>query len=136
MNWLVRHCPILVKGMMQLSFKTMEKPKRLKTMLKQLPTVDAEIFENPRYKECTLLALKEAFRQGASGVVDEFKLLATYWGFDLEQIQSPLVVWQGELDRQAPIEHAEIYAQHVPQVEYRLFSILHHYGKDILTSAL
>ncbi|HFL2713457.1 TPA: alpha/beta fold hydrolase [Legionella pneumophila] len=142
MHWMIRYCPIVLKLMMKISCKALENPNRLKAMLKQLPEVDAKIFENTHYKESMVLSLKEAFRQNASGVVDDFKLLPKSWGFDLEKIRCPVVVWQGGKDSQAPVKHAEIYAQHIPQANYVFLeeeghvSILHNYGAQILTSAM
>jgi pimeloyl-ACP methyl ester carboxylesterase len=142
MNWIIRYCPLLLKFMMSLSSKALENPNRLKTMLKQLPTVDAKIFENTHYKKSMILSLKEAFRQNASYVVDDFKLMSKSWGFELEEIRCPFVVWQGGKDRQAPIKHSEIYAQLVSDANYVFLedeghlSILLNYGEQILTSAL
>ncbi|MBA3535729.1 MAG: alpha/beta hydrolase [Tatlockia sp.] len=142
MHWMIRYCPIVLKLMMRMSFKALENPQRLKTMLKQLPEIDAKIFENTSFRDSMVLALKEAFRQDATGVVSEFKLLLKSWGFDLKQIRCPFVIWQGGKDLQAPVQHAEIYAQHIPEAEYVFLkeeghiSLLHNYSEQILTSAL
>jgi pimeloyl-ACP methyl ester carboxylesterase len=111
-------------------------------MLKQLPDVDKKVFENTHYKDSMILSLKEAFRQNAAEVVNDFKLLHKSWGFDLEDIQCPFIIWQGGKDKQAPVKHAEIYAQHIAKANYVFLeeeghiSILHNYGEQILTSAL
>ena len=142
MLWMIRYCPVILKWMMKLSCKNLQKPDQLKKMLKQLPDVDKKIFENLRYRDSMILSLKEAFRQNAEGVVDDFKLLPKSWEFDLEMIQCPFVIWQGGKDQQAPVKHAEIYAQHIPEAKYIFLedeghiSILHNYGEQILTSAL
>lgn len=142
MLWITRYFPFILKLMMRMSHKALENPDRLKTMLKQLPKVDAKIFENNSYKDTMVLSLQEAFRQHVSGVVDDFKLLIKCWGFNLEEIRCPLVVWQGGEDQQAPVKHAEIYAHQVPKAQYVFLeeeghiSILHNYGEEILTSAL
>lgn len=140
MNWMVRYFPMMVKFMMNMSCKSLENPKQLRKMLKQLPEVDAKVFENTHAKEAIVLALKEAFRQNASWVVEEFKLLLKPWGFDLKQIQCPLIVWQGGNDKQAPVKHAELYAKQVPEAEYKFLekeghiSLLYNYGEQILIS--
>ncbi|HRD70394.1 MAG TPA: alpha/beta hydrolase [Legionella sp.] len=141
MNWMVRYFPMMVKFMLNMSCKSLENPNQLRKMLKQLPEVDAKVFENTHDKEAIVLALKEAFRQNASWVVEEFKLLLKPWGFDLKQIQCPLIVWQGGNDKQAPVKHAELYAQQVPEAEYKFLekeghiSLLYNYGEHILISA-
>lgn len=142
MNWMTYYCPSVVKFLMKMSCNSLENPKRLKTMLKHLPEADAKIVENSHYQKSMVLSLKEAFRQNASKVVDDFKLVLKPWGFDLEEIHCPFVVWQGGKDKQAPPKHAEIYAQQVPQANYLYLedeghlSILYNYAEDILRSAL
>lgn len=142
MHWLIRYCPLVVKLMMRMSFKALENPNRLKTMLKQLPEVDAKIFANDHYKESMVSSLKEALCVNASGVVDDFKLLLKPWGFNLKDIQCPFIIWQGGKDLQAPVKHAEIFTQLLPQAHMQFLeeeghiSILHNYGEQILTSAL
>ncbi|HAU0262652.1 TPA: alpha/beta hydrolase [Legionella pneumophila] len=142
MTWMIRYFPMILKFMMKMSCKSLENPNQLRKMLKQLPEVDAKIFENSDNKKSMVLSLKEAFRQNTSGVVEDFKLLLKPWGFDLEEIQCPFVVWQGGNDKQAPVKHAEIYAQQIPEAEYVLLekeghiSLLYNYGEQILISAL
>jgi pimeloyl-ACP methyl ester carboxylesterase len=142
MFWMIRYCPIILKWMMRSSFKALENPNQLKKMLKQLPEADRKVFDNPHDKDSMILSLKEAFRQNVEGVVNDFKLLPKPWGFNLEDIKCPFIIWQGGKDQQAPVKHAEIYAKHVPQAKYVLLeeeghiSILYNYGEQIITSAL
>ncbi|MBA2653149.1 MAG: alpha/beta hydrolase [Tatlockia sp.] len=142
MHWMIRYCPIVLKLMMRLSFKALENPNRLNKMLKQLPEIDAKLLADNHFKDLMVQSLKEAFRQNASEVVNDFKLFLKPWGFDLNAIRCPFVVWQGGKDQQAPVKHAEIYAQQVPEANYVFLeeeghiSILHNYGEQILTSAL
>lgn len=51
MHWIVRYLPALLKLMMRLSFKALDNPARLEKMLKQLPEIDAKIFENEHAKQ-------------------------------------------------------------------------------------
>lgn len=142
MNLLIKYCPVLFKLMLKMSCNALENPKRLQSMLKRLPEIDAKILENKQHLASMVLSLKEAFRQNASWVVDDFKLLLKSWGFDLKDIRCPWVVWQGGEDTQAPPRHAEIYKQYVPGARHVFIakeghlSILYHYGEQILASAL
>jgi pimeloyl-ACP methyl ester carboxylesterase len=142
MLWMIKYCPFIFKLMMKKSFKAIENPDRLQSMIKQLPEVDANLFKNMAYKKTIASSLKEAFSQDASNVVTDFKLLLKPWGFHLEKIKCPLIVWQGGKDQQAPVKHAEIYAAMVPKTKYMYLkeeghiSILHNYAEQILASAL
>lgn len=141
MQFIAQYFPILLKCMMRLSFKALEKPWLLKKMLKQLPEIDARIFEDLQLRNAMITALREAFRQNASGVVEDFRLAVRASGLSLAEIQCPLVVWHGGKDSQVPIKHAEIYVQKVPAAEYHFLeeeghiSILHNHAEDILASA-
>jgi pimeloyl-ACP methyl ester carboxylesterase len=81
----------------------------------------------------------EAFRQGTQGVVDDYRLWVTPWGFPLEDVRAPVHIWQGDDDRMAPMRHAEELAARLPRATlHRLhgaghFSITSHFG-EILDS--
>lgn len=142
MYWMTRYFPLLLKLMMKLSFKALENPNQLKKMLKQLPDIDAKIFEDAHHRDAMVLALKEAFRQNAKGVVTDFKLLLQPLEFELEDIQCPVVIWQGGKDKQAPQAHAEIYHRAIAHSEYNFLpdeghlSMLHSHGEQLLLSAV
>jgi len=142
MLWMIKYCPMVLKWMMKSSLKALQNPNQLKKMLKQLPEVDKKIFENHHNQNSMVLSLKEAFRQNVVGVIDDFRLLGKLCEFDLEKINCPFIVWQGGKDQQAPVKHAEIYANKVPQANYVFLeeeghiSILYNYGEKIIESAL
>ncbi len=76
----------------------------------------------------------EAFRQGAAGPAEEYRLCGLPWGFALEEVRVPVWLWQGEEDRMTPIHHAEDMASRLPGVTLRLLpgtghlSLTHHFG--------
>ena len=128
--------------MMQLSQKSFDKPERLSKAIKNIPEVDKVVFDNPTYRDEIVMSLKEAFKQNPSQVVTDFRLLSKPLGIDLESIKCPVIVWQGEQDMQAPVQHAQIYAEKIPHTIYHLLpneahiSILYNHGKQILQSVL
>jgi pimeloyl-ACP methyl ester carboxylesterase len=51
---------------------------------------------------------REAFRQGSRGMAQECKLMASGWGFKLEDVgYSGIRLWYGELDSHIPLEMAK-----------------------------
>jgi pimeloyl-ACP methyl ester carboxylesterase len=64
--------------------------------------------------------LVEAFRQGAGGPAEEYRLCALPWGFALEEVRVPVWLWQGEEDRMTPVHHAEDMASRLPRVALRV----------------
>jgi pimeloyl-ACP methyl ester carboxylesterase len=48
--------------------------------------------------------LVEAFRQGHHGPAEDFRLIASPWGFDPEEVRCRVLFWHGEADTIVPLE--------------------------------
>ena len=123
----VRFIPGFALLMMQLQHLMFKLPKNLKNkmyqkMILQLPPVDQAILQDPARLNTMLIASAEAFKQGAQGATQEFRLISNPWGFDLEKIKIPITIWQGELDKQVPLSHAKLYQARLPNAQLQLFN--------------
>ncbi len=56
----------------------------------------------------------EALRPGVDGWVDDDLAFTGAWGFDLADLQVPVMVWQGDADLMVPFSHGRWLAAHVP----------------------
>jgi len=56
----------------------------------------------------------ESFRQGARGAAHDMGLVARPWGFDPAGIRTPVYLWQGEEDQNAPPAAGRYLAQTIP----------------------
>jgi pimeloyl-ACP methyl ester carboxylesterase len=68
----------------------------------------------------TMSTLVEAFRQGAGGPAEEYRVCGQPWGFALDEVRVPVWLWQGEDDRMTPVHHAEDMASRLPRVTLRV----------------
>ncbi len=50
-----------------------------------------------------------------AGVVDEYRILASGWGFAPEQISQPVQLWQGDADNSVPASWSEWLAARIPR---------------------
>ena len=62
----------------------------------------------PEARKLTAFFL-EACRQGARGIVLDFRLLSFPWGFALDQVEVPVHVFHGSDDRTIPVDHAQVF---------------------------
>jgi pimeloyl-ACP methyl ester carboxylesterase len=56
----------------------------------------------------------EAFRQGAAGVAEDYRIYGEPWGFDPGEIRIPVSLWHGDADSLVPLRHAELLAERIP----------------------
>lgn len=138
-NVLVRNIPGFSWLLMQLQQHVLLRPAMFERLIQQVPEADGEVLRN---NHGLLIAAKEAFRQGASGAADEFRLLTREWGFNLEDIHTPVSIWQGGLDPQVPVSSARFFVSRLPHASLRVMendahqSMLYHHIEAIFEAAI
>lgn len=86
----------------------------------ELPPVDQEVIRRPEVREVLRESMAEAVRQGARGWIDDDLAFTKPWGFELDAIETPVGLWQGELDVLAPRAHGEYVAKRLPNATFTL----------------
>lgn len=87
-----------------------------------LPKPDRTIVvTNPIFQKGFIKMVREAFRQGTRGAYHESLLSITEYGFCLQDIQAPLLLWHGEADQNVPVEMARYVASAVPKCEAKFY---------------
>lgn len=67
-------------------------------------------------------SLREALRDGVDGWVDDDIAFTTPWGFSLDDVASPVTLWQGAEDLMVPYAHGEWLAGAIPSVDAHLLA--------------
>lgn len=102
--------------------------------------VDQRILGDTEAGDLFIQSSLEAFKGGITGVSQEIQLSLKPWGFDMSHIKCPVVIWQGRLDKQAPLAHANLYAKLIPNASLKVLdheghiSLLINHGEKILRS--
>jgi pimeloyl-ACP methyl ester carboxylesterase len=77
--------------------------------------VDKKYLDRPDVREILVESLSEAFRSGSRGPAWEMGLYARPWGFRLQDIRTPVHLWHGEQDANAPVTMARHLATAIPE---------------------
>jgi pimeloyl-ACP methyl ester carboxylesterase len=90
-----------------------------KSAEQDLSPTDLEVFRRLHPDPQRAMAFfVEAFRNGSAGVVDDYRVLASPWGFEPEQIEFPVRFWHGDDDRIVVIADARAVAQRMPNATF------------------
>ncbi|MCI0685694.1 MAG: alpha/beta hydrolase [Sporichthyaceae bacterium] len=79
-----------------------------------LSEADREVLARPEFGEELAKDMREAFRQGADGWVDDGLAFVKGWGFSIDSIKVPVKVRYGPDDTLVPAAHGRWLAKHVP----------------------
>ena len=84
-----------------------------------LSAVDAEV-ATAELADYLVDNVRAALASGIEGWVEDDLAFVEPWGFALDAIAVPVLVWQGEEDRFVPPSHGRWLAEHVPGADVRL----------------
>lgn len=114
--WLAQRAPIAVWPVMRLMAWIAADEQRLTRQAqreaKHLPPADRAYQADFGHLERA--AVRDAFRQGVGGSVTEARILASEWGFDVADINTPVEMWHGTADVNVPIALAQHLASRLP----------------------
>lgn len=113
--------------------------KRLKQFQNYLPKPDKQLMiQYPAYGYDFISGSIESYRNGIDGVVQEWKLYVSDWGFNIRDIDQPVTLWFGANDNLSPKNRAHFYARELPNSTLRLleneghFSLIRNHLESIL----
>ena len=104
-----------------------------------LPKPDRVIIAtNPAFQNGFIRMAREALRQGTRGAFHESLLTITEYGFRLQDVQMPILLWHGEADQNIPVEMARYAESAVPKCEAKFYpneghlSLFKKYAEEIV----
>jgi len=71
---------------------------------------------------------REALKYGAYGWIDDVLAFRRPWGFDLETIKIPVLLWHGEEDVFSPADHSRWLSNHIPTATIEVQEGMAHFG--------
>jgi pimeloyl-ACP methyl ester carboxylesterase len=113
MNWFARNAPALNTFRIAAMRRELVSPQRRERSLRH------EMAAAPDAAHAAALriefeAVTDALRQGSRATVQELALIKRPWPFPLSEVSTPVHLWHGALDRNAPIAFARRLARELP----------------------
>ena len=71
-----------------------------------LPDADKAVLTG-EFGEDMAASFREAVRAGAAGWLDDDLAFTSPWGFGVEEVSAPAMIWQGSADLMAPFAHGQ-----------------------------
>ena len=109
---LARFAPAVLRGLFRLNLRAMRGggQRGSDRMAASFPEPDRSLLQRPEVRDGFMACFQESCRQGPRGPVWDVGLMARPWGFDLAAIKVPVLLWQGERDRNVPADHGRYLA--------------------------
>ena len=80
-----------------------------------LPEVDKKaLLENESVGHFLADTIHEALKHGTRGWSDDDLAFIAPWGFQLDEIKVPVLLYQGDQDKMVPFAHGQWLAKHLP----------------------
>jgi pimeloyl-ACP methyl ester carboxylesterase len=84
------------------------------------PPEDNKVIEETGSKDRLVENIREGYKQGWDGPAQDYIIINSSWGFRLEDIQTRFDVWQGEVDKNVPVNHGEYQHELLPNSRLRV----------------
>ena len=120
---LARFAPAVLRALFRLNLRVMRGGGKRGSdrMAASLPEPDRTLLLRPEIRDRFMACFRESCRQGPRGPVLDVALMARPWGFDLAAIKVPVLMWQGERDRNVPAAHGRYLAGAIPTCRARFY---------------
>jgi len=97
-------------------------------MRSTLPESDRWIVADAGIQDMLERNFAEGLRISADGWVDDVMAFSTGWGFELAGIAAPVLLWHGEDDIFAPVQHTRWLARNIPGATVEVEPDAAHFG--------
>jgi pimeloyl-ACP methyl ester carboxylesterase len=91
----------------------------LSSLRSLLPDVDRAVLTD-EYAEDSAAQFHYSLRPGVDGWLDDDLAFIRPWGFGLDEVSTPTMIWQGSADLMVPFAYGQWLASHLPAVSAHL----------------
>ena len=89
-----------------------------KKLASSFPPEDRKLVEVPENQKMLLADIQEGYRQGWKGPAQDDIIINNPWGFRLDDIAVRIDIWQGEVDKNVPLNQGQYQQEMIPNSRY------------------
>jgi pimeloyl-ACP methyl ester carboxylesterase len=120
---------LLMTTLAQTADKIKADPRsHVSTLRLEMPEADLRVVGDTGILRLLANNFAEALRDSAAGWIDDNLAFCEPWGFELSDIDVPVLLWHGEYDVFSPAAHARWLAERIPGAELWMGSDAAHFG--------
>ena len=119
-SWWNGIAPPVIKALVRLRLLLSRKPSLefCQPLLHELTTTDSKILLKPRIRQILELDRREAIRQGGRGVAQDIAMGFRKQDFSLQDMNVPLVIWQGRSEKASENSETAYLAARLPDARF------------------
>ncbi|MGB3702915.1 MAG: alpha/beta hydrolase [Anaerolineales bacterium] len=84
------------------------------------PEVDQQLILGTEYEQLLVVDIQEGYRQGWQGPAQDDIIINSPWGFDMAEINVRIDIWQGEVDKNVPLNQGQYQHELLPNSRLRI----------------
>ena len=82
-----------------------------------VPEIDVYALNEQGQAKIWASSIRRCLQNGIDGYIDDSLVFCKYWGFKPAEIQTPVTIWQGDLDLMVPFTHGQWLIKHIPNAK-------------------
>lgn len=100
----------------------------VKTLERSMTEPDRRVVGDAAMRRLLAATYQEALRAGPYGWIDDVFALRKDWGFELDAINTPVLLWHGEEDNFSPVTHTRYLAGRIRTATVKVQAGAAHFG--------
>jgi pimeloyl-ACP methyl ester carboxylesterase len=85
-----------------------------KKLAASFPEQDRQLIKGSEYEQLLVIGIQEGYRQGWQGPAQDDIIINQPWGFTIAQIKIRIDIWQGEVDKNVPLNQGQYQHNLIP----------------------
>ncbi len=115
-----RHFPKSMYLLRRTGYNSIQRQSENSIKIGGFPPVDMELLQIEENNRMLFEDIKEGYRQGWQGPAQDDIIINSPWGFEIDDIRVRIDIWQGELDKNVPLNQGQYLHEKIPNSRFNV----------------